>query len=117
MTSVADWMSELLSHYRVLVFTGQLDIIVPYPQVENYLKNLDFDGAEEYKTAKRSIWLDDDDEIAGYVKKAGSLTEVLIRNAGKLLNAFKFQITLIKIKISTKKDIWHPKTNKNGLLL
>lgn len=82
MDSVADWVSELLSNYPVLVYNGQLDIIVAYPLTENYLKNLKFDGADQYLTAKRYIWRVDND-IAGYVKHAGNLTEILVRNAGK----------------------------------
>lgn len=81
--SVADWVAELLSHYPVLIYNGQLDIIVAYPLTENYLKNLQFSGAEEYKTATRYIWRVDN-EVAGYAKHAGNLTEVLVRNAGKL---------------------------------
>lgn len=80
--SVADWVAELLSHYPVLIYNGQLDIIVAYPLTENYLKNLQFNGADEYKTAKRYIWRVDN-EVAGYAKHAGNLTEVLVRNAGK----------------------------------
>lgn len=84
MDSVADWVSELLSNYPVLVYNGQLDIIVAYPLTENYLRNLNFDGAEQYKTAKRYIWRVDN-EVAGYAKHAGNLTEVLVRNAGESL--------------------------------
>lgn len=82
--SVAEWVAELLSHYPVLIYNGQLDIIVAYPLTENYLKNLQFNGAEEYKTAKRYIWRVDN-EVAGYAKHAGNLTEVLVRNAGESL--------------------------------
>lgn len=82
MDSVANWVAELLSHYPILVYNGQLDIIVAYPLTENYLKNLDFNGADDYKTAKRHIWQVDND-IAGYVKQAGNLAEIMIRNAGK----------------------------------
>lgn len=82
MDSVADWVAELLSHYPILIYNGQLDIIVAYPLTVNYLKNLNFNGAEQYKTAKRYIWRVDN-EIAGYAKHAGNLTEVLVRNAGK----------------------------------
>ncbi|XP_031635891.1 venom serine carboxypeptidase-like [Contarinia nasturtii] len=83
MDSVADWVAELLSHYPILVYNGQLDIIVAYPLTENYLKNLNFSAAEEYKTAKRHIWRVNN-EIAGYVKHAGNLTEVLVRNSGHM---------------------------------
>lgn len=84
MASVADWVSELLSHYRVIIYNGQLDIIVAYPLTANYLQNLKFNGDSEYKTADRHIYKVDD-EIAGYVKTAGNLTEILVRNAGHMV--------------------------------
>ncbi|XP_031635893.1 venom serine carboxypeptidase-like [Contarinia nasturtii] len=86
MDSVADWVAELLSYYPILVYNGQLDIICAFPMTENYLKNLNFSGAEKYKTAKRYIWRVDN-EVAGYVKHAGNLTEVLVRNAGHMVPA------------------------------
>lgn len=84
MQSVAPWVSELLNNYRVLVYNGQLDIIVAYPLTLNFLQNLDFNAADEYKTAQRHQWWVDGD-IAGYVKQAGNLTEVLVRNAGHMV--------------------------------
>ncbi|KAK9877390.1 hypothetical protein WA026_017786 [Henosepilachna vigintioctopunctata] len=86
MQSVAPWISELLSHYKVLIYNGQLDIIIAYPLTLNYLKHLNFDAAEEYKTAQRHEWIVNG-EIAGYVKTAGHLTEVLVRNAGHVVPA------------------------------
>ncbi|XP_034827925.2 venom serine carboxypeptidase-like [Maniola hyperantus] len=82
--SVASEISELLSQYRLLFYNGQLDVIVAYPLTESFLRNLDFSSATEYKTAARHIWRVDD-EIAGYVKKAGNLTEVLVRNASHMV--------------------------------
>lgn len=84
MQSVSPWIVELLSHYRILFYNGQLDIIVAYPLTVNFLEHLEFDAAIQYKTAKRHIWTVDDD-IAGYYKKAGNLTEVLVRNAGHMV--------------------------------
>lgn len=84
MQSVAPWITELLSHYRVLIYNGQLDIIVAYPLTSNFLQNLQFDGADQYKSAQRHIWNVRDD-IAGYVKQAGNLTEILVRNAGHMV--------------------------------
>ncbi|KAK9877391.1 hypothetical protein WA026_017787 [Henosepilachna vigintioctopunctata] len=84
MQSVAPWISELLNYYRVLIYNGQLDILVPYPSTENYLKHLKFRGSKEYETAKRYKWYVGS-ELAGYVKQAGNLTEVLVRNAGHLV--------------------------------
>lgn len=84
MQSVAPWISELLSNYRVLIYNGQLDIIVAYPLTLNFLQNLKFNAADDYKIAERHIWKVGND-IAGYVKQAGNLTEILVRNAGHMV--------------------------------
>ncbi|XP_049785115.1 venom serine carboxypeptidase [Schistocerca cancellata] len=84
MQSVRPWVEQLLGHYRVLVYNGQLDIIVAYPLTESYLQVLKWGGAEEYRNATRQKWLVDG-EIAGYSKAAGNLTEVLVRNAGHMV--------------------------------
>lgn len=84
MRSVAPLISELLNYYRILFYNGQLDIIVAYPLTVNFLRNLQFNSAEEYSQAKRNIWYYNND-IAGYYKNAGNLTEVLIRNAGHMV--------------------------------
>uniref|UniRef100_A0A6P7H2Q0 Carboxypeptidase n=1 Tax=Diabrotica virgifera virgifera TaxID=50390 RepID=A0A6P7H2Q0_DIAVI len=86
MQSITPWLTELLNNYRVLLYNGQLDIIVAYPLTENFLKNLDFNGADQYKTAQRYPWYVGTD-LAGYVKQAGNLTEVLVRDAGHMVPA------------------------------
>ncbi len=86
MDSVKDWIVELLQHYKVLIYNGQLDIIVAYPLTENYLKNMKFNAADDYKNAVRYIWKVDN-QVAGYVKHAGNLTEVLVRAAGHMAPA------------------------------
>ncbi|XP_055533044.1 vitellogenic carboxypeptidase-like [Wyeomyia smithii] len=82
--SVAPWIIELLAKYRMLIYNGQLDIICSYPMMVNYLKNLPFNGADEYKSAKRYIF-GVDGEIAGYFKLVNNLLEVLIRDAGHMV--------------------------------
>lgn len=84
MQSVAPYVTELLDHYYVVIYSGQLDIIVAYPLTLNYLQNLNFTGAAEYKSAKRYVWKVDN-EVAGYVKQAGRLVEIMVRNAGHMV--------------------------------
>lgn len=84
MKSVVPLVEELLENYRVLVYNGQLDIIVAYPLTLEYLQNLKWSGAEEYKTAKRSIWKVMG-QIAGYSKTVKNLQEVLVRSAGHMV--------------------------------
>lgn len=84
MDSVAPWISEILNHIRVLFYNGQLDLIVPYTSTVNFIRNLNFSAANEYKTAARHFW-SDNKEIAWYVKEAGNLTEVMVRNSGHMV--------------------------------
>lgn len=84
MKSVASLVEVLLENYKVLFYNGQLDIIVAYPLTVEFLKNLKWSGAEKYKTAPRQIWKVQN-QIAGYTKSVGNLTEVLVRNAGHMV--------------------------------
>lgn len=78
------WVSQILEHIRVLYYSGQLDLLVPYPQTVNFLTHVNFSSSEEYKVAKRHIW-NIGGEVAGYVKEAGNLVEVMVRNAGHMV--------------------------------
>lgn len=108
MQSVAPWISELLSNYRVLIYNGQLDIIVAYPLTENYLQNLKFSAADQYKTAQRYQWYVEK-QLAGYVKQAGNLTEVLVRNAGHMVPADQPQWSVDLITRFTRNKPYHKK--------
>ncbi|XP_026289903.1 venom serine carboxypeptidase-like [Frankliniella occidentalis] len=84
MQTARPWYETLLEHYDVLLYNGQLDIAEPYPLMVNYIKRLQWSGADAYKTAERKIWTVDG-EVAGYAKTAGRLTEVLVRAAGSMV--------------------------------
>ncbi|XP_052893201.1 vitellogenic carboxypeptidase-like [Anopheles moucheti] len=82
--SVAPWIAELLQHYRIMFYNGQLDIICAYPMMVNYLQMLQFDGANYYRSVPRGK-LEIDGEIAAYFKLAFGLVEVLVRDAGHMV--------------------------------
>lgn len=84
--SVAPWLAELLDHYRVMLYNGQLDIIVAYALTDSYLSKLKWSGAEEFARAPRRQWVTRG-ELAGYAKQAGRLTQVLVRDAGHMVPA------------------------------
>ncbi|KAK8780961.1 hypothetical protein V5799_017697 [Amblyomma americanum] len=72
-------------NYKVLVYSGQLDAVVPYPLTENFLATLHWSGAEALDAARRRVWrtsASNGSAVAGYVKKAGNLLEVMVRDAG-----------------------------------
>ncbi|XP_060536561.1 venom serine carboxypeptidase-like [Cylas formicarius] len=79
--SVAPWVEELLSEYPILLYSGQVDTVCPYPLMVNYIQKLNFSAAQEYQSALRQIWTIDSD-VAGYIKTAGNLTELFVRDAG-----------------------------------
>ncbi|XP_075232370.1 venom serine carboxypeptidase-like [Lycorma delicatula] len=82
--SVIHLVEELIERYRIMFYNGQLDIICAYPLTENFLRKMKWSGSANYKTSKRHIWKVGND-IAGYVKEAGKLSDVLVRNAGHMV--------------------------------
>jgi vitellogenic carboxypeptidase-like protein len=84
MDSVAPFLTELLDHYRICFYNGQLDVIVAYPLTINYLKKLNFAKKDAYLNAPRYIWKLDKD-VAGYVHETTNIIDVLVRKAGHMV--------------------------------
>ncbi|XP_006896197.1 PREDICTED: probable serine carboxypeptidase CPVL [Elephantulus edwardii] len=87
MKSIKPWLIEIMNNYKVLIYNGQLDIIVAAPLTERFLMTIDWKGAKEYKTVQRRIWrvLKADDEVAGYVRQVGDFHQVIVRGGGHIL--------------------------------
>lgn len=66
------------SHVQVLIYSGQLDVIVAAPLTERFLPTVNWTGAAEYKTAPRFHWKvqPSDTEVAGYVKQVKEFYQV-----------------------------------------
>lgn len=85
--SVAPWVSLLADNYRMMMYNGELDIVVAYPLTANYLNRLEWCGAREFATAERNQYRVGG-ELAGYIKKSapdhcnGSIRLVMVRKAG-----------------------------------
>ena len=85
--SVKPWIEILLNateSYDVLMYSGQLDIIVAYTLTDNFIRNLNWKGATEFAFAPRKIWRVGQ-QIAGYSKTVGSFTQLFVRNAGHIV--------------------------------
>lgn len=105
MQSVKPWLGVLMDHYRVsrrfwmwgglapsaffnvlvisspvqvLIYSGQLDVIVAAPLTERFLPTVNWTGAAEYMKAPRFHWKlqPDDTEVAGYVRSVGEFYQV-----------------------------------------
>lgn len=84
--SVAPLIQSLIEEYPIRFYNGQFDPLDGYTLTLNFLSHLKWSGSEEFETAVRKIWRVDD-EIAGYVKTAKNMSEVLVRLAGHLVPA------------------------------
>ena len=75
MQSTAGWLSTLMDNYKVLLYNGQLDLIVGGPLTERFLQVLEWTGQKEYKQVERTIWRIGE-EVAGYVRQVGKFMQV-----------------------------------------
>ncbi|KAL1441243.1 hypothetical protein MTO96_008665 [Rhipicephalus appendiculatus] len=74
-----------LENYRVLVFSGMLDICVPTVGTEKFLDKLHWPGRQLWAQAERKPWVRADGEVLGYVKTARNLSFVAVRGAGHMV--------------------------------
>lgn len=76
MPSLIWWL--LSSPIQVLIYSGQLDVIVAAPLTERFLPTVNWTGAAEYKKAPRFHWKlqPGDTEVAGYVRSVGEFFQV-----------------------------------------
>lgn len=81
MKSMKPQIGIVLENFRVLIYSGQFDIICPYYLQLQMSKNFDWSGNWDYSQAQRQPlrWKN---HLCGYHKTAKRYTEVMIRNAG-----------------------------------
>jgi vitellogenic carboxypeptidase-like protein len=90
MQSIA-WKVEAIANanYSVMIYNGQLDIIIAVPLTMEWVSQLSWIGTDELRQASRTVWkvVDNDPEIAGYIKTANNNRFFLatIRNAGHMV--------------------------------
>ncbi|XP_078519630.1 putative serine carboxypeptidase CPVL isoform X3 [Lissotriton helveticus] len=72
---------------EVLMYSGQLDVIVAAPLTERFLPTVPWSKVEDYKNAERRYWKvrPSDTEVAGYVRQAGDFYQVIVRGGGHIL--------------------------------
>ncbi|XP_064814273.1 probable serine carboxypeptidase CPVL isoform X1 [Oncorhynchus masou masou] len=87
MKSIKPWLATLMDNYRVLIYSGQLDVIVAAPLTERFLPTVNWTGADEFNKASRLHWKiqPEDTEVAGYVRQVGEFYQVIIRGGGHIL--------------------------------
>ena len=81
-------LTEVTTDHKVMIYSGNLDIIVGAPLTEAFMSKLSFNGSAAFHSAPRKPYAlggDEDGEVVGYVKHAGNLTQVVVRGAGHIL--------------------------------
>ncbi|KAJ8605441.1 hypothetical protein CTAYLR_003325 [Chrysophaeum taylorii] len=89
MRGVTEYLVPLLEdgNLRVLIYSGQNDVILGPALTEHALRNLEWSGQRAYRRAAKHVWETpaQDDPVSGYVKVAGPLTYVVVRGAGHMV--------------------------------
>ncbi|XP_077563713.1 putative serine carboxypeptidase CPVL [Haemaphysalis longicornis] len=91
MNSAKPYLPVLMNNYKVLLYGGQLDIVVPYTSTVAFVSTIPWSGAEELEAAPSRIWRPQSltsgskvssNHVYGYVRTAGKVILVMVRNAG-----------------------------------
>ncbi|KAL1416015.1 hypothetical protein MTO96_028361 [Rhipicephalus appendiculatus] len=76
-------LADLLDQdLKVLVYSGQKDLLTPLSSVERFMKTVNWKGQRMYATAPRLPWRLGTDQVLGYYRHVHNYTEVLVRGAG-----------------------------------
>ncbi|KAL1441582.1 hypothetical protein MTO96_008545 [Rhipicephalus appendiculatus] len=86
MKSVKDELALLADNYKVLMYSGHLDIIVTSVATETLMYTMQWSGSEEWANAEKKIWRSHDGErVQGYAKNVKNCTFVIVRDGGHIL--------------------------------
>ena len=77
---------------QVLLYNGQLDVIVGAPLTERFLLVLNWDGAGAYAQADRHVWKikSTDTEVAGFVRQVNDFTQVSSTTVATVSDKYMF---------------------------
>ncbi|KAK7502851.1 hypothetical protein BaRGS_00005800 [Batillaria attramentaria] len=81
MKGVKQEMSFLMDRYKVLYYTGNMDIVVNVRMGEAFLLSTPWSGQAAYNNSDRSPWTVGG-ELAGWVTRVDNFTRVIVRSAG-----------------------------------
>jgi len=87
MQSVAEYFPDLMETYKVMLYSGQLDIIVGYPLTETFVRTINWSGAGQYADAPKILWKVNptDGEYAGYMHNVNNFWQVIVKGGGHIL--------------------------------
>jgi vitellogenic carboxypeptidase-like protein len=84
LTSVASYVAELANFYKVVIYTGQLDLLINVVGQETYVRKLNYNGAAQLATSTRAKYIVNNN-IAGWWFAGGNLYFVIVHDAGHMV--------------------------------
>lgn len=80
-------LAGLMESYKVLIYSGQLDIIIGAALTERFLQTVQWSGQDRFQNSSRMVWRlsPSDPEVAGYVKVVDNFQQVVVRGGGHIL--------------------------------
>lgn len=72
---------------RVLIYSGQLDIIIAAALTERFLPYVQFPGQAAFAAAQKKVWRVEggDAEVAGFVREIPGFQQVIVRGSGHIV--------------------------------
>merc|ERR1719291_1604571 len=91
-TGVTDMLVPLMENYKVLIYSGQNDIILGPAPTENGLRQLKWSRQSDYLAAKKVVWRraahgegSNLPDVCGYAREVGNFRQVVVRGAGHMV--------------------------------
>jgi vitellogenic carboxypeptidase-like protein len=82
--SVRQYVIDLLNdNFRIILYNGQFDLIINTPAAERWIYDMPWNGQVKYQLASKTVWKENDN-VAGYARVSGPLTQVTVLKAGHL---------------------------------
>lgn len=92
MVGVVDKLVPVMENYKVLIYSGQNDVILGPPLTEQALNKLEWTGKQAYQNARKVVWRTSEmgpgsklPDVAGYAREVGKFTHVVVRGAGHMV--------------------------------
>jgi carboxypeptidase C (cathepsin A) len=91
--SVLSLLPTLIDNYRVLIYTGNMDLNCNVAGVERYIKEMKWSDYDDFYNQPRKQWYTNN-HLSGYAQNWKNLTVVVIRNAGHEVPFYQPQAAL-----------------------
>lgn len=80
--SVKPEMAVVLNNYKVLLFTGDYDVIVSSVTVDMAVQTTPWTGQKKYNQTPRSAWVSENGRVRGFYSQTDRFCRVVVKGAG-----------------------------------